>query len=361
MSTPIRDACERVIEATQDGVIFIDAGATIVWWNAAAGQIFGYTSEQVVGRLVTMLMPEPYASEHAGYIARYERTRVPHAIGSIRQVMGRRSDGSRFPLEVSVTEVDDNSVRYAAILRDISERARTEQQLVHKNRMAAAGGLASMFIHEVSNPLNNMFIHAQMLERKVTKLASRPVPAEQVDLKATLGEGLGVVMDEMRRLSHLLHEFRELYQHTPTLSPINVVVLLRDMVRRHVVEPGLVNIELIEEIEPGLPPVVGNVDKLEQVLANLGKNAIEAMPSGGMLRVRATRLDRKVIIEISDTGAGIAGDIDPFEAFHTTKPGSSGLGLPVVRQIVLDHGGDVTFVSEPGRGTTFRVELRTAV
>jgi two-component system sensor kinase FixL len=350
MHSSMRDACERVIEATQDAVVFIDADANIVWWNAAASHIFGYTAEQVVGQPVTMLMPEPYASEHGGYITRFERTKVPHAIGRIRQVMGRRSDGNRFPLELSVTEVGHDQVRYAAILRDISERARIEQQLVHKSRLAAVGMLASMFIHQVSNPLNNMFIHAQLLERRVAKF----------DLQATVGERLGVIMNEMRRLTELLHEFRELYQNTPTLSPVSIVVLLSDITRRHVVERGVENIELREEIEPGLPPVVGNIDKLKQVFIHLCKNAIEAMPDGGRLSVRAMRIDRKVIIEISDTGAGITHDIDPFEPFHTTKPGGSGLGLPVVRQIVLDHGGEVTFVSEPGRGTTFRVELRAA-
>jgi two-component system sensor kinase FixL len=350
MTSAMQDACERVIEATHDAVLFIDADAKIVWWNAAASRVFDYPTEQVVGQPVTMLMPEPYASEHAGYITRYEQTKQPTAIGRIRLVMGRRSDGSRFPLELSVTEVDDNQIRYAAILRDISERSRIEQQLAHKNRMAAVGVLTATFVHEVSNPLNNIFIHTQMLERKVAKF----------DLQAQVGGGLRTIMDEVRRLTHLLLEFRELYQNAPTLTPISLVVLLSDVLRRHVTESGLQNVELRAEIEPGLPPVVGNVGKLEQVFINLCKNALEAMPNGGQLTIRAKRLERQVIIEISDTGAGIAGDVDPFEPFLTTKPGSSGLGLPVVRQIVFDHGGEVTFVSEPGRGTTFRVELRTA-
>jgi two-component system sensor kinase FixL len=349
MPTSMRDACERVIEATQDAVVFIDAASNIVWWNAAASDIFGYTAQQVLGQPVTMLMPEPYASDHGGYVARYEQTKHPHAIGRIRLVMGRRSNGNRFPLELSVTEVGENQVRYAAIMRDISDRARIEQQLAHKSRMASVGLLASMFAHEVGNPLNNMFIHAQLLERKVRKF----------DLQAQVGDGLAVIMDELRRLTALLHEFRELYQNTPVLTPVSVVLVLSEVLRRQVIDPGLETIELCEEIEPGLPPVIGNLDKLKQVFINLCKNAIEAMPDGGRLTVSARRRERQVIVEITDTGAGIPSDIDPFEAFHTTKPGGSGLGLPVVRQIVLDHGGDVTFMSKPGRGTTFVVELRT--
>jgi two-component system sensor kinase FixL len=343
------DACERVIEATQDAVVFIDADARIVWFNAAASHIFGYTTEQALGQPVTLLMPQPYASEHSGYIARYEKTHEPHAIGRIRLVMGQRSDGSRFPLELSVTAVGDDTVRYAAILRDISDRARIEQQLAHKNRMAAVGLLASMFAHEVGNPLNNLFIHAQMLQRKVAKF----------QLQATVGDGLGLIMEELRRLAHLLHEFRELYQLTPALSPVSLVVVLRDVLSAGVIAPSLERVELCEELEPGLPPVVGDRDKLRQVFINLCKNAIEAMPEGGKLTVRAKQTEGLVIVEISDTGTGIPANIDPFEPFHTTKPRGSGLGLPIVRQIVWDHGGEVKFSSEPGC-TTFVVELRVA-
>jgi signal transduction histidine kinase len=264
--------------------------------------------------------------------------------------MGRRSDGSRFPVELSVTEVGDTNVRYAAILRDISDRARIEQQLAHKNRMAAVGMLASMFAHEVGNPLNNLFIHAQMLQRKVAKF----------ELQAKVGEGLGLVMDELRRLAHLLHEFRELYQTAPTLAPVSIVVILRDMLSTWAIPPNLERVELCEELEPGLPPVIGDAEKLRQVFINLCKNAIEAMPAGGKLTVRAKRHEEQVLVEISDTGVGIPTNVDPFEPFHTTKPRGSGLGLPIVRQIVWDHGGEVKFVSEPGGGTTFLVELRAA-
>jgi two-component system sensor kinase FixL len=346
----MRDACERVIEATQDAVVFIDGEAKIVWFNAAASNIFGYTATQAIGQPVTLLMPQPYASEHSDYIARYEKTKQPHAIGRIRLVMGRRSDGSRFPLELSVTAVGDGDVRYAAILRDISDRARIEQQLAHKNRMAAVGLLASMFAHEVGNPLNNMFIHAQMLQRRVVKF----------ELQETVGSGLSLIMDELHRLTNLLHEFRELYQSTPALAPVSIVLILRDVLHTPDIAPSLERLELREEIEPGLPPVIGNCDKLMQVFVNLCKNAIEAMSEGGQLTIRARRNDGLVIVEICDTGNGIPTNVDPFEPFHTTKPRGSGLGLPVVRQIVWDHGGEVKFVSEPGRGTTFVVELRAA-
>ena len=94
-----------LIETTQDAVISIDRQARIVLFNAAAERIFGYQPEEVVGQKVNMLMPEPYASEHDGYIERYERTGEPHAIGRIRTVSARRKNGETFPIELSVAQI----------------------------------------------------------------------------------------------------------------------------------------------------------------------------------------------------------------------------------------------------------------
>lgn len=340
------DILERILETTRDAVIFIDGDANIVRFNPAAAQMFGYEPSEVLGRRVEMLMSEQHADEHASYIRRYEQTGRPRAIGRIRTVMGRRADGERFPLELSVTEVGHERVRYAALLRDISDRARVQDN----ERLAKVGLLASMFAHEVGNPLNNMFIHTQLLQRKIAR--------EQ--LEAQLGSSVGLILDELRRLNQLLYEFRELYQPTPTSrGPVSMVVLLDDILRGLVSDPGL-PIELHTTLEPGLPPAHGHTDKLRQVFLNLCKNAVEAMPAGGRLVTRACTRDSRVIVEIEDSGPGIPDGIDPFEPFHTTKAQGSGLGLAVARQIVTDHEGEISYASQPGRGTTFTVALHVA-
>jgi PAS domain S-box-containing protein len=123
---------ERLIETTQDAVVSIDRRGCIVLFNAAAERVFGYSAGEIVGRKVNDLMAEPYATEHDGYIARYERTGEPRAIGRIRTVEGRRKSGETFPLELSVTQVataESEEVHYAAFMRDISEVRRSQAWL----------------------------------------------------------------------------------------------------------------------------------------------------------------------------------------------------------------------------------------
>jgi signal transduction histidine kinase len=105
---------------------------------------------------------------------------------------------------------------------------------------------------------------------------------------------------------------------------------------------------------------MADADKIKQVVLNLCKNAVDAMPGGGRLTVNGYRLAEMVVLEISDTGTGIPAGLDVFELFRTTKPGGSGLGLPLVRQIVSAHNGAVHYASEPGHGTTFKVYLPAA-
>jgi PAS domain S-box-containing protein len=123
---------ERLIDTTQDAVVSIDRGGCIVMFNAAAERVFGYSAVEIVGRKVNDLMAEPYATEHDSYIARYERTGEPRAIGRIRTVEGRRKNGETFPLELSVTQVataESEEVHYAAFIRDISEVRRGQAWL----------------------------------------------------------------------------------------------------------------------------------------------------------------------------------------------------------------------------------------
>ena len=339
----------HIVNATRDAVVFIGPEAEIVHINRAASSMFGTTEEEALGQPVTLLMPESHASKHASYIQRYEEGGEPRAIGQIRRLMARRRTGEYFPIELSVTQIGHERVRYGAIIRDISARARVEQQLEETERLANVGMLASVFAHEVGNPLNNMFVHGQLLQRKVARCG----------VEEQLGPGLELIMDELRRLNELLYDFRELYQPSGlALAPVSVVAMLKELLHAQLIEESRGRIELREDIEPGLPPVMGNRDKLKQVFINLSKNAIEAMPEGGRLTLRAERRGDAVVVSFADTGSGIPADFNPFEPFHTTKPDGSGLGLSVVRKIVADHGGTIDFESELGRGTRFELSLR---
>ena len=117
------------------------------------------------------------------------------------------------------------------------------------------------------------------------------------------------------------------------------------------------NIEIQTSLAPNLPVISIDGDKVKQALLNLVKNAGEAMPQGGRITIDAFMANNVVIVEITDTGEGIPLDIDAFEPFVTTKKEGTGVGLVIVRQIVIAHGGKISYRSKPGEGTTFRLEL----
>ena len=166
----------KLIETTQDGVVSIDRGGHIALFNPAAETMFGYSVAEVIGKKVNMLMPEPYASEHDAYIARYEQTGETRAIGKIRAVAARRKNGEIFPIDLSVNEVDEsNEGRYVAFIRDMTEKAQLQAQLVEKAQLAVIGETAAKIVHEIANPMNGMFMNIQLLERRLAPAADEVV------------------------------------------------------------------------------------------------------------------------------------------------------------------------------------------
>ena len=119
------------------------------------------------------------------------------------------------------------------------------------------------------------------------------------------------------------------------------------------------NVILNQETGPLLPRIPMDREKIKQVLINLVRNAIEAMPDGGNVAVASRATDSHLILEVSDTGTGIEPGLDIFDFFVTTKRGGTGLGLPIARRIVEAHGGSLSYESEPGRGTKFTVMLKS--
>ena len=163
---------------------------------------------------------------------------------------------------------------------------------------------------------------------------------------------------EVDRLIILLNEFRS--------ASVPRSLNLKSSDLREVVEEALaiqmivyrnagVNVRF--DFEDGLPALDLDPPKIKQVILNLCNNALDAMPKGGDLNIRCYSLGATVILEIADTGIGIPEGLDPFALFKTTKVDGSGLGLPIVEQIVLAHNGTIEYTSEPGRGTTFKIVL----
>ena len=166
---------------------------------------------------------------------------------------------------------------------------------------------------------------------------------------------------ETSRLQKLVAQFgtisrREKYDLRPTALPN----LIRDIIAMQAPYLAQNGIQVENSIGSGIPLLNIDCDRIKQALLNLIKNAAEAMPDGGKISIAAFAIDDAVVVEISDTGAGIPLDIDAFEPFVTTKKEGTGVGLVIVRQILSAHAGKISYHSKPGEGTTFRLELPCA-
>ena len=247
------------------------------------------------------------------------------------------------------------AIESARLYREAQEALLRLQQaqygMMRAERLAAVGTLASSLAHEVRNPLNSINLQLVLLSRRVAKIGE-PMQAE-------LGALLDTARREIARLDGLVEEFLSL----SSIDRISLAENQPEDVVREVM--GLMtpvardrNVSVEEEMGPTLPRIPMDREKIKQVLINLVRNAIEAMPEGGSLKLSTRYRDGHLILEVADTGTGIEPGVDIFDFFVTTKRGGTGLGLPIARRIVEAHGGSMSYESEPGRGTTFTVTLK---
>jgi two-component system, LuxR family, sensor kinase FixL len=345
------DWLRSLIETSQDAVISIDRQAQIVLFNPSAERIFGYTADEVVGRKINLLMAEPYAWEHDGYISDYQRTGKARAIGQTRLFMAKRKNGEQFPIEVSLTEVAaDENVPYAAFIRDVSEKSRLQAQLLESERLAAIGTTAAKIGHEMANPLNGMYLTVQLLEQRLAK--------ELAGSNGQIAANIKKLRDEIGRLNQLLQQFRALARREKLeFRDLYIADLIKDVVTVQQPLCASLGIEIEQCLATDLPPISADPDKLKQAILNLLKNSVEAMPGGGKIRITGSATSDTVTIELADTGIGVPPDIDIFQPFATTKDQGTGLGLVIVRQIITAHRGTISYSSEPGKGTVFVISL----
>lgn len=339
-----------LLDATQDAVVAIDERAEIILFNRSAEQIFGWTHDEVLGQRVNMLMAEPYATQHDDYIAHYQATGERRAIGRIRTVSALRKNGDSFPIELSVTELPGHAkVRYAALIRDISEKARLQRELMDRERLAAVGMASAKFAHEVGNPINSIAMQVQLMQRRLHK---------QDDPDPRMLEQVDTIVDELARLQRLLVEFRSLSRRgTYTRVPTDLGELVRRVCRAQEAMHSELRVHVHQQLQD-VGPVNADPDKLTQVLVNLCTNASEAMPEGGDIHIGLEPGDGHTVrLRVADTGPGMPADLDVFEPFVTGKDRSAGLGLSICRQIIGEHGGTIDHAPRDGGGTVVTVVL----
>lgn len=330
------------------GVIATNAAGHVTTWNQAVIRLTGIGKNMVTGKRPAAVLPEPLAAFFAD-----DGDARPEKSGgttdtSIRITLGsRRCELLCHPL--TITDSEQQYMGKVLLISDVTEIRSLEQRMRESERLAAIGRMAGGVAHEVRNPLSSIKGLALLLKNKFPAGSKEQGTAD-------------LLIQETERMNRTITEMLSFTRPTALrMGKVDLAALLErslDLIR---VEAAGNGIETNLEIQKELQPILGDVDRLQQVMMNILLNAIQAMEQGGSLRVSlANRLnDREVEIRISDTGDGIAPELLPqvFYPYFTTKQGGTGIGLAISQKIIADHGGTIELESEPGKGTTVIVLL----
>jgi PAS domain S-box-containing protein len=363
----LRQAEERmrsVVDHVIDGIITIDVRGTVQSFNPAAEKLFGYKKEDVLGKNVKMLMPEPYHGQHDGYIGNYTRTGDAKIIGTGREVVGKRLDNSTFPMELAVSEFRIGEHRFfTGIVRDITQRKELEKQLRQRvDELAEADRQKNEFLamlgHELRNPLAPMRNAVHLLKM----------------------EGADEAMMERAR-SMMERQLQHLVRLVDDLLDVSRIVRGKIELRKEAVDIPSALARAVETAQPVLDArghqlktslplktlyVEGDIIRIAQIVANLLTNAAKYTPTAGEIALSVALEGDDVVIRVIDTGVGIDPNLLPriFDLFvqgdHTLarSQGGLGIGLTLVKRLVEMHGGTIAaFSSGKGQGSEFQVRF----
>lgn len=355
---------KSILASVPDGMIVINEEGKILAFSSAAEKLFGYSSADIIGKDVSLLMGGHDESNHQKYVQSYLDTGKRHIIGVGRVVTAKRSDGTMFPIDLKIGEarVGDHFL-FTAFVRDLSEQRRNElrmqemqAELVHFSRMSAVGTMASALAHELNQPLTAV---ANYLEAARDLLESDAEGAREI-----LHEALDEASRQAVRAGEIVRKLRgyvsrgEIDTRSVPLAP-----LLADSVALARISGDVADIPIEQDIAPGLGAVLADPIQVQQVIINLLRNGAEAMQGVDAPKMRLTaepEPDDFVTVQVCDNGPGMSEEIRRtlFKPFMTSKSQGMGLGLSICQTIVEAHGGKIEAIPSDGGGSCFRFTLR---
>jgi two-component system sensor kinase FixL len=356
-----------ILDTVPDAMIVIDSHGIIGSFSAAAERLFGYGRNEVMGQNVKVLMPAPYREQHDGYLDRYHRTGERRIIGIGRVVVGRRKDGSTFPMELAIGEVKSPGRPYfTGFCRDLTERQTTEarlqelqSELMHMSRFTAMGEMASALAHELNQPLSAIANYLRGARRLIEQAPQSPNPM--------VTDALDRAADQSLRAGQIIRRLRDFVTAGDTeRREESLSKLIEESSALALVGAKELGIRVAIHHDPHADPVFVDRVQIQQVLLNLMRNAVEAMAGVERreLTIETRRSDsRSVIVSVIDTGPGVSAEVADrlFQPFVTTKKQGMGIGLSISRTIVEAHGGRLWAESGANGGCQFRLTLPVVV
>ena len=355
---------QSILDTMPEAMVVIDEHGNIQSFSAAAERLFGYTTRDVIGKNVKMMMPSPYRESHDGYLKRYLTTGERRIIGIGRVVVGERKDGSTFPMELAVGEMKSSGRRFfTGFIRDLTERQQTEarlqdlqSELIHISRLTAMGEMASTLAHELNQPLSAI--------TNYMKGSKRILESATEENAVMVREAVDKAAEQALRAGQIIRRLRDFVARGESEYRVEAMSkLVEEACALALVGAKDLGVRVKFEFDRTVDVALADRVQIQQVLLNLVRNAIEAMQDVEKRELTvmvAAAPGETIKVSVADTGPGIAPDFvkQLFQPFMTTKRQGMGVGLSISRTIIESHGGRIWTEPNPGGGTIFSFTLR---
>jgi PAS domain S-box-containing protein len=358
-----------MVETASDAVVCMDENGAILLANPATRKVFGYEPADLIGKPLTMLMPEYLRKLHEDGFRRYSATGQRHINWQGTELKGLHKNGQEFPVEVSFGELTADGHRvFTGFVRDISERKQAEElraslhttqlELAQVSRLTTMGELAASIAHEVNQPLTAVTNNANACLRLLARHNLEP---------EVLRQALEEIVADGTRASSVIARIRAFIKKAPSeKSELAINEVIQEVIALARRELSDNRVLLEPQLTKALPFVLADRVQLQQVLLNLIMNGIEAMTAvtdrPRLLWVQS-RIDESgdVLVAVRDSGSGLGLDADRvFTPFFTTKASGMGMGLPISRSLIEAHGGRLWAAPNSPHGAVFSFSLPVA-
>lgn len=345
-----RRLLETVFNTIREGILVIGRGGVIDYANAAASGLVGFQMKDVGRAVLWKCVPELARTLHLG-----DNGDLHDFSGISREVevsypQERVLSVYIVPLHLGETE---GEAGHAVILSDITEEKETARKHLESEKVQSVIDLAAGVAHELGNPLNSITIHLQLARKQAERM-------ENGSRREKLEKALSVCNAEVERLDGIIKHFLEAVRPSePDFAELDLVQVLEESLEFLGQELSDAGLSVEVDMGSGLPPVLGDKNQIKQVFFNILKNAREATPPKGSIRIRTYADDQFAYVQIADNGQGIDQSDMPriFRPYFTTKPSGNGLGMMVVQRIMRAHGGRVGLDSQKGKGTIVTLQF----
>jgi signal transduction histidine kinase len=334
-----KEKLKSIVNAIGGGLFLMAPGGEILWANKQFDDMTGIST---VGKNCAEVCPE-CADINMNNSESPDRK---ESLIDTRVLQGLfQKKGKYFQVTSAPVALADGSTGYIRLVQDVTEMKRLEEQMLHSEKLASIGRLTAGIAHEIGNPLTAVFSFLQILRDMETE-----------DFKK---ESLATIMFHMRRIADTVRQLSSLSKAAPQeLRPVKINSVLRNALDLMKYDKRSKGIAVVEDFED-VPEIISDENQASQIFINLILNAVDAMPDGGKLTVRSWAAPENVVVEVLDTGVGIAKEnlARIFDPFFTTKEKGTGLGLSLTYGLVKRLGGEILVDSEEGKGTKFTVSL----